>query len=310
MPIKIPDLDNRTYEDLMQEMIASIPKYTKEWTNFNPSDPGIAILELLAWITETFIFRTNIIPEQSYINFLKLVAGTEIYDQDDADHKKIRDFIHDITTGEKQRDLLSMKAIAEEFITSRYTAVTEEDYKHLILKTFPDVKRVEVFPFPFLIQIIVIPETISTVILDIESFLYKRRLIGTAINVTNAEYLDISLGLTLLCKSYANSDHFGESITYHPGSVDETGKKLEDLVAKNVFMYFDSLTGGPEGTGWPIGRNVMKYELFQAIELEEVEGLVSVDDIKIFTPAGVEFPIKVKGLIRFSSLILTIKEEN
>ena len=92
--------------------------------------------------------------------------------------------------------------------------------------------------------------------------------------------------------------------------MDKTSKKLENLVAKNVFTYFNSLTGGPKGTGWPIGRNLMKYELFQAIELEEVEGLVNVDDIKIFKPAGADFPIEVKGLIRLTSLKITIKEES
>lgn len=311
MPIKIPNLDNRTYDDLMQEMIASIPKYSKEWTNFNPSDPGIAILELLAWITEAFIYRTNIIPEQSYINFLKLLAGTEIYDEGDAEHKEIREFIHEITVEGKKTDLLTMKAIAEKFMTSRYTAVTEEDYKNLILNAYPDdIKRVEVLSGPLMTQIMVIPETPGETIVKIKNFLTKRRLIGTALNVTNAEYLDISLELTLLCKSYANSDYFDKSITYEPGTADETSKKIEDLVAGNVFTYFDCLTGGPDGKGWPIGRNLMKYELYQAIEQEEAEGLVNVDEIKIIEPTDTDFPIEVEGLIRLTSLKITIKEES
>ena len=40
-------LDDRTYEELMQEAVGEIPLYTKEWTNFNPSDPGMTILENL-----------------------------------------------------------------------------------------------------------------------------------------------------------------------------------------------------------------------------------------------------------------------
>jgi len=75
MPIQLPDLDNKTFAELMDEMTASIPKYTNEWTNFNPSDPGMAILELLAWISESLIYRANRVSEDANLNFLRLVAG-------------------------------------------------------------------------------------------------------------------------------------------------------------------------------------------------------------------------------------------
>lgn len=42
-----PDLDGRTYEELIEENIARIPLYSQEWTNYNPSDPGITVLENL-----------------------------------------------------------------------------------------------------------------------------------------------------------------------------------------------------------------------------------------------------------------------
>ena len=58
--IKIRSLDDRTYEELMQEALAEIPLYTKEWTNFNPSDPGITILENL---TAFQILQQNHIDE-------------------------------------------------------------------------------------------------------------------------------------------------------------------------------------------------------------------------------------------------------
>ncbi len=41
------NLDDRTYEGLMAEAFTQIPLYSEEWTNFNPSDPGITILENL-----------------------------------------------------------------------------------------------------------------------------------------------------------------------------------------------------------------------------------------------------------------------
>lgn len=40
-------MPQKTYTELLDENISKIPIYTEEWTNFNPSDPGITILENL-----------------------------------------------------------------------------------------------------------------------------------------------------------------------------------------------------------------------------------------------------------------------
>lgn len=40
-------LPEKTVEDWMEEALRKIPLYTEEWSNFNPSDPGITILENL-----------------------------------------------------------------------------------------------------------------------------------------------------------------------------------------------------------------------------------------------------------------------
>lgn len=39
--------EDKTYEELLSEALMQIPLYSKEWTNWNPSDPGITILENL-----------------------------------------------------------------------------------------------------------------------------------------------------------------------------------------------------------------------------------------------------------------------
>ncbi|MGB8217829.1 MAG: baseplate J/gp47 family protein [Candidatus Methanoperedens sp.] len=75
MSIPIPNLDDRSFEDLMKEARALIPRYNSDWTNHNPSDPGITLLELFSWLGEMVIYRINQVPEESYINFLKLISG-------------------------------------------------------------------------------------------------------------------------------------------------------------------------------------------------------------------------------------------
>ena len=42
---RIPE--DKTYEELLLEALMQIPFYSEEWTNFQPSDPGITILENL-----------------------------------------------------------------------------------------------------------------------------------------------------------------------------------------------------------------------------------------------------------------------
>ena len=72
--IPSPNLDDRKYKDIVEEAIRLIPKYCPEWTNHNPSDPGITLIELFAWMTEMIIYRLNRVPEKNYLAFLDLMG--------------------------------------------------------------------------------------------------------------------------------------------------------------------------------------------------------------------------------------------
>jgi hypothetical protein len=274
MPIKLPELDNRTFDDLMKEMIASIPRYSKEWTNFNPSDPGITVLELLSWISESLIYRADRIPEKSYINFLKLVAGTKQFDANDMDHNEIRDYLGEITRGSKKADVQSIKAAAQKFLRSKYRAVTEEDFRELALEASPEVvKRVEVFSSTSLVSVVIIvdpakqgdPDLIDASLARVRSYLDGRRLLGTIVNVRQADYTDLSLRIELTCEPYAKSDSFGKTVAYAPGE-NVNPSNVEGAVAAAIVSYLDSIKGGAEGKGWPYSRALMVYELFNIVE--------------------------------------------
>lgn len=71
-----PDLDDRTWADLVDQMRALIPRYAPGWTDHNPSDLGITLIELFAWLTEGVIYRLNQVPEKNYIAFLNLLGIT------------------------------------------------------------------------------------------------------------------------------------------------------------------------------------------------------------------------------------------
>ena len=72
--IPIPNLDDRKFEDIVDEAIRLIPQYCPEWTNFNKSDPGVTLLELFAWMTEMVIYRLNRVPENNYLAFLNMMG--------------------------------------------------------------------------------------------------------------------------------------------------------------------------------------------------------------------------------------------
>lgn len=68
------NLDDRTYKDLIEECLLRIPRYCPEWTNFNPSDPGITLVELFAWLTDQMLLRFNQVPRRNYVAFLELLG--------------------------------------------------------------------------------------------------------------------------------------------------------------------------------------------------------------------------------------------
>jgi len=70
MPLPSPILDDRSYQQLRDELIRRIPVYTPEWTDHNPSDPGITLLELFAFLGENLLYRFNQIPEATKLEFL------------------------------------------------------------------------------------------------------------------------------------------------------------------------------------------------------------------------------------------------
>jgi predicted phage baseplate assembly protein len=74
MALISPILDDRSYEQLREELLRRIPVYTSEWTDHNETDPGIALLELFAYLGESVLYRFNQIPDTTKIEFLRLLG--------------------------------------------------------------------------------------------------------------------------------------------------------------------------------------------------------------------------------------------
>lgn len=65
-----------SFDELVRESGSLIRAYAPEWTNYNPSDPGITLLELLAYFSEILAYRALRITPDAKLHFLRLLEGT------------------------------------------------------------------------------------------------------------------------------------------------------------------------------------------------------------------------------------------
>ena len=75
MPIRPPALDDRSFDDLLADLVRRIPAHTPEWTNPREGDPGLTLIDLFAWLGDTILYRANLIPERQRLAFLRLLGS-------------------------------------------------------------------------------------------------------------------------------------------------------------------------------------------------------------------------------------------
>lgn len=115
MPLQLPNLDERRFGDLVEEARGVIPAWAPEWTNHNPSDPGITLIELFAYLAEVLLYRLNRVTDDQRRKFLKLLNGPSWPESGDL------------------RDDLRRTVVA---LRERYRAVTANDYELLATEDF------------------------------------------------------------------------------------------------------------------------------------------------------------------------------
>lgn len=130
MVLPLPNLDDLKYEDLVDEARSLITGLYPEWTDHNPTDPGMTLIEMFAWLAEMLVYRTNQIPEQHTLSFLRLINGPAA---DGAPWQP--------TAG---LDTELRNAITT--LRQRYRTVTVEDYEDLLLEVSDFVARTRCVP--------------------------------------------------------------------------------------------------------------------------------------------------------------------
>ena len=73
--LPLPDLAARRWRDLVDEGVTLLPRYAPGWTDYNATDPGITLLELVAWLVEAGLYRADRVPDRHRRAFLRALGA-------------------------------------------------------------------------------------------------------------------------------------------------------------------------------------------------------------------------------------------
>ena len=74
MPLPVPNLDDRRFQDLVDDAKRLVQRRCPEWTDHNVSDPGVTLIETFAYMTDQLLYRLNRVPDRIYLKFLDLIG--------------------------------------------------------------------------------------------------------------------------------------------------------------------------------------------------------------------------------------------
>lgn len=288
MPLQLPNLDDRSYNDLVAEALARIPAYSPEWTNHNPSDPGITQIELFAYLTDLLLYRLNRVTDDNTRRFLKLLNDPDWQTGD------LRDQVRKTVLG----------------IRERYRAVTKDDYEFLSTETFnqwliqnsmssinlvarahcvpqrnldfgTEAERLQLRPEHVSVVILPAPErpnpqpppqTVTSAITSsnpqpsaaqisaLFGFLDERRMLTAKLHVTGPIYAHVSAQLVIARNS------------------DAVDSDLITAINASLASLLNPLPSDT-GDGWPFGHDVFVSEVYET--LDQIAGIDFVTDVML-----------------------------
>ncbi len=258
MPLTLPNLDDLRWDDLVEEGRSLIPAYAPEWTNHNPSDPGMTLIELFAYASERLMYQTNRVTQQHMLEFLKLINGHQLEDKSQHDLSAakrnavlaLRDSTRAVTVEDFEELARHVKGVSEGDDKGRAICIPGSN-----LESEDPAEKVATAPGH--VTVIIIPgkkaHPSRELLVKVKEALEPARLLTTRIHVIGPKYVNLGLRVTLVLQR-------GTPI-----------EPIKDEVIKRIREFFDPLTGWIDRKGWPLGRSVYVSELYQL--LGDIEGI-------------------------------------
>lgn len=270
MTLPIPVLDDRRFDDLVAEARALIPTHAPGWTNHNPSDPGMTLVELFAYLTETLIYRLDRVTPENLCAFLNLLDDRKLRvpvgpgSTRVVVNKRVPATSMVVQPG-TERDLAD--EIRDTVLAMRKVdrAVTARDYEMLAVERagrddlLGALARVRCFPrrdltgkpaqdCPDHVSLVAVPAKGAEARMEqltaaIAAYLADRRLLGTQVHVVGPSYLEVTV------TAFVRPDD----------------SNLRELVRKALLAFLDPLQGGGAAAGWPFGRGIHLSELYALV---------------------------------------------
>jgi hypothetical protein len=295
MPIILPNLDDREYADLVAEAKALIPQYAPSWTDHNPSDPGITLIELFAYICEMLMYRNDQVTEENKRMFLKILMGGDWLDKPEQSGIPVNQLIQ--------------SAIAE--LRTEERAITNSDFESYALKAskgkvtrvycrarrnYEDVSHIGKDVLGHVSLMIIPAEAPYNVLKDqiknmIVNDLEPRLLLTTRLHVVAANYVPISVEMKLKIAE-----------DYRPQNV-------ADAVCNKLAVFFDPVKGDKDEQGWKPGQNIYLSDIYSLLDrvpgVDYVESLsVIKENDKLSSGKGIQYSV-----INFSENELPLFDE-
>lgn len=303
MSIPLPNLDDRTYADLVEEARSLIPIECPEWTDHNPTDTGIILIELLAWLTEMTLYRVNQVSDRNYEAFFNLLKKTPWQLPSDLVEPEMRETA---LQEETRKTILELR--------QRYRAVTSEDFEQLILQHWEQaslIKRVKVLPqrnlgltddrkyafAPGHISLVVVPDDRQVKpdpITELKTWLKPRILLTTRLHIVQPNYIKVNISADLYLEDGADR------------------QKVNKDASATIVTFLDPLNSGTawDGKGWPFGRNVYVSEVYAL--LDKIAGVDYVKGVEFFVDnkSSTEIILKDDELVSVGNLTFKFKDRS
>ena len=252
MSIPLPNLDDRSFADLMAEGKRLIPGLAPSWTDHNPSDPGITLIEMFAYLSEMLIFRANRVSDANQRAFVALLRGPE-YAMTRPIEEEIRSAVLDlreeeraVTTGDFETRARMVAGVARARCLPRLDVEAASPYAdapaHVSVVIVP---RRSASGQP--------PEASNELRQTVVAALAPCCLLTTRLHVVSPRYLPISVRIEV---------HL---------FVDQDERAIKEQIGQRVREYFSPLAGGADAQGWPFGQAVYVSDLYGI--LDSVEGV-------------------------------------
>ena len=263
MPITLPNLDDRRYADLVEEARSLIPTYAPEWTDHNESDPGVTLIELFAYLAEMLLYRLNRVTDANRYAFLKLLdPGLTPLPGMNLD-EKVRETILALREAKRAVTCADFEQLALEaserqprpaldFVARAYCVAR----RNLEIRN-EQGRGVEL---PNHVSVIIVPrseegrpqpsESLTNIVADYLGD-DSRRLVTTVVHVVGPRYVKVRVRLTVRLTPDT-----------HKSEKEAVRERLEEKVRE----FLHPLKGGPDGQGWPFGRNVYVSEIYEVLD--------------------------------------------